>query len=102
MHLSREIFIISGGSQRRWGEVLKLLGKTNIYLLLAQALYYSVLQIVPVLYSMPLRAQNTWEARGVLTFKAMFHQREAAQGWVVAKGRFVSRQLSVCLAAGLP
>lgn len=52
---------------------------------------------------MPLRRQNTRRVRGVLSFKAVFHHDyEAAQVWAAAKDRFVSRQLSVCLAAGLP
>lgn len=76
----------------------------SIHLLLAQALHYSVLQIVLVPYSMPLRGQNTWGVCvGCLSLKAAFHHEyEAAQVWAAAKGRFVSRQLSVCLAAGLP
>lgn len=70
----------------------------SLHLFLAQALYYSVLQTVLVPYSMPLRGQNTWKVRGVLSFKAMFHHEyEAAQVWVAAKGRFFPRQLSVCL-----
>lgn len=40
------------------------------------------------------------EAFGFTT--VFHHEYKAAQVWVAAKGRFVSRQLSVCLAAGLP
>lgn len=107
MYLLREIFIIAGVSQRRWVEFLKIAEKglcmPSWHLLLAQALYYSLLQIVLVPYSVHLRGQNTWKLRGFFSFTNVFHREyKAAWVWVAAKGRFVFRQLSVCLAAGLP
>lgn len=43
------------------------------------------------------------EGGGGVSFTTVFHHEyKAAQVWAAAKGRFVSRQLSVCLAAGLP
>lgn len=40
---------------------------------------------------------------GGFSFTTVFHHEyKAAQVWVATKGRFVSTQLSVCLAAGLP
>lgn len=83
--------------------MLSLLGMVDAchhYIFHLLELFITVLQ---VLYSMPLRRRNTGKVRGVLSFKAVFHHAyEAAQVWVAAKDRFVSRQLCVCLAAGLP
>lgn len=62
-------------------EFLKLLRKAyTCHLLLAQALYYSLLQIVLVPYSVHLRGQNTWKVRGggVQFYNCVFHHEYEA------------------------